>query len=186
MSLDGPWLLDHTEYNNLEVWKARGPEFYVLASDTEAISFFVCPASHIYVRYPMAKEKRPTEMLRLEEVAILAYFVLVGHGLLQHGECDWRSSQSLRYHDYFTLLRSIMKEFVAFAYGSSAVVVKKLGICSGKLQRNRMEVELVEPTRTTGLITERAKMKVLLRETMNLLKVFISQLLLLGHHRPCS
>lgn len=45
----------------------------------------VCPARHTYMCYPTAEKMKLSELLFLEEVAILVFFSVVEHGYMQHG-----------------------------------------------------------------------------------------------------
>lgn len=56
----------------------------MLVSGSDAKPVLVYLASKCCLHYRMAQKKNLAELLRLEMVAIQAYFLLVGHGYLQH------------------------------------------------------------------------------------------------------
>lgn len=74
----------------------------------------------------------------LEEVAIPAYSVLIGHLHMRHGGRGYRGWHNLRYHTYLIPSSYDLKDAVEFAYKASSPVVKTSATSSGKLQRIRM------------------------------------------------
>lgn len=63
---------DQTRRNEFEVDEGRSPVFFMLLYGSEAVCILVSSKPHIYVHYAMAERKTFTELIRLEEVAILA------------------------------------------------------------------------------------------------------------------
>lgn len=72
--------LNRTVHKDFEVQDGRSPGIFVLVPRSEGTVLLVCSTLHTNAHYPKAKKKKLDEVLRLEEVAILAYFVSVEHG----------------------------------------------------------------------------------------------------------
>lgn len=75
---------DHTERNNFESKRGLGSGIFVLSSMSEALRLFISRASHTFEYNPMSVKKNLVDLLRLEELTLPTYSVLVGHGLLQN------------------------------------------------------------------------------------------------------
>lgn len=78
-----------TVIKGFEARQSRSPRFFVLVLWLGAIRVFDCSASHSYVHYPIAGKEHYTELLSLEELVILKYFVPVIHWYLSHGRRAW-------------------------------------------------------------------------------------------------
>lgn len=69
----------------------------------------------------MAEKEKLAERIHHTDEAILAY-----SDCMKHGESSRRGPHSLRFHTYLIALSSDLKGAVAFVYGLSFAVVKKL------------------------------------------------------------
>lgn len=107
----------------------------------------VCPASHIYMHYPMLEKNRLVELLYLTEVAITAYLFFAAHEYLHYREYGWRSSCSLRYHSYLIPSRCTFRLAVAFVQKANYSVFKKPATESEGI---KAEQDLGEITETSG------------------------------------
>lgn len=98
----------------------------------------------------MAEKKAFVQLLRLGEVPIPVYHVLVGYVCLQHGGCLRCDLHSLHHHGFLEFLNYNLQHAVGFVCGASFAVVKKSATDSGKKDRNNILSEQVKLVRTTS------------------------------------
>lgn len=96
--LTGRGCPDQTGQNDFGVQEGRMPGFFRLVYRSEAIFLLFRSVLHTYAYYLMAQKGNSGKLLPLEEVAIPARSVSVGHGYLQHAGCVWYGSHNLRYY----------------------------------------------------------------------------------------
>lgn len=80
----------------------------------------------------MGEKTKVTQLLHLEEVTTLTYFVFVGHPYLQHRRYDRRGAQCLLCHAYPLPLSNALKGTITFAYEKRFTFVKNVATSSGK------------------------------------------------------
>lgn len=148
--LNGLDCQDQAGQNDFEDRESRTPGSFILVSGSEALFLLVCPALHTYTHYPISEKKNFAELMSLEELAILVYYVLVEHRYLQRGVCGWRGFHHLSDHIYFMSLSCNLKEEVAIAYGASTAVVMKPVTVLGEEGAEQDVGESRGPTRKTG------------------------------------
>lgn len=125
----------HDDFEGAEDWS---PGFFVLISRSKAKCLIVCSVSYIYLHHPMTEKKKRAELLYLEEVAISAFPVFIGHSYLLHGGYSYRGSHSLCYLTYLVSSSYDLKDVVAFTYGLSFVVVMNPTLESGKKEAEQV------------------------------------------------
>lgn len=86
-----------TGQNNFEVQKGRS--FNFCAFSRSQLTSLLLPYEWLtYVNYQIVSRKKRLKMLRLEELAIPAFSIFVGHGYMKIGEHGWLESYIFRYH----------------------------------------------------------------------------------------
>lgn len=86
--------------------------------------------------YPMKEMKKVGKVLKMEDVLILAFSVLVGNEYVQNAGAGWGQNGGLvqRYHRFVIPRVCSLKDAVAFLYGHSLGVRERLasGYTAGK------------------------------------------------------
>lgn len=68
----------------------------------------------------MSKKKKISNLLQMEKVKIIQFFVLDGHGYLQNEGVGACGHEGLRSHDYSIAISSHLKDTVALGYNASS------------------------------------------------------------------
>lgn len=105
---------------------------FKLISGSAAVCILVYAALQSYDYYAIDEKKNVVELLRLNEMAISVYSILVGHGYLQYGGCGWGVSHRLRYYLHLISSSCELKGPIVLAYMQSFPVVNKPLTGSGK------------------------------------------------------
>lgn len=78
---------------------------------------YVCKGSPHYVFYPAETTSSFADILQLEQIQLLPYFVFVEQGWLQHAREEYLSHHDMRYHWYLVPSNVSLINKICFTYG---------------------------------------------------------------------
>lgn len=84
---------------------------------------YLCGGSHLYMFYPEMARKKVANALKMVEISIPPNSVIFIHCYMKDIGAGWGETQGLRYHICFILVRNILRDAIAAAYGRSLLLM---------------------------------------------------------------
>lgn len=127
----------HNDFN-VGVCDRENPGYFVIVTASMQSSLYVCPGSHLYVRYPPASKNKLKNVLVMTEIVIPAFSVFVGHGQIQHAGAEWKGFSSLRYHLYVVPENVNQTDSIFYSYENSLKISKDKSLHFGTEATSRI------------------------------------------------
>lgn len=117
--LTGKGASDQCGHNAFQVEVDGSKEYIRIAIGSDGWRIHVFHGSHLYIWYHKSRNKKPAEILQMEEVIIAPFSLFVGRGHLQHARAGLKGKTCIRYHTYISPVRDNLTDVIASAYGAS-------------------------------------------------------------------
>lgn len=89
--------MTQTGHSDLAVMDGESPRCFSIDTEEVNAHFYVTSSFHLYVQHSGARKRLFKEAFVMDEVKIPPFFVIVGHGYVEHAGRDWRGEHCIRY-----------------------------------------------------------------------------------------